>query len=142
MERTLTDLVHRLGQNLDAAFEGRTKGSAITPRQLAVLRAAKEWNGVSQTTLVEKTGVDRSTLADIVKRLVQRGWLSRRRAKDDARAYVVRCTTEGAGIINAHVPALLAIEKAALASLTKAEADALKLALDRMNNHLVGDAKK
>ncbi len=142
MERTLTDLVHRLGQNLDAAFEGRTKGSAITPRQLAVLRAAKEWSGVSQTTLVEKTGVDRSTLADIVKRLVQRGWLTRRRDKDDARAYVVRCTTEGAGIINAHAPALLAIEKAALVALSKAEGDALKQMLKRVSDHLEREATK
>jgi DNA-binding MarR family transcriptional regulator len=51
--------------------------------------------GLSQTQLVDKTGIDRSTLADIVRRMLKKGLLSRRRTREDARAYAVRLTDEG-----------------------------------------------
>lgn len=67
----------------------------LTPRQYAVLIAVSQNEGVSQTLLVEKTGVDRSTLADIVRRMLKKGLLQRRRTKEDARAYAVKLTEEG-----------------------------------------------
>ena len=39
--------------------------------------------GASQTKLVEHTRVDRSTLADIVRRLVRKGLPQRRRTRED-----------------------------------------------------------
>jgi DNA-binding MarR family transcriptional regulator len=67
----------------------------LTPRQYAVLVAVSQNEGVSQTLLVEKTGVDRSTLADIVRRMLKKGLLQRRRTKEDARAYSVKLTEDG-----------------------------------------------
>ena len=67
----------------------------LTPRQYAVLVAVSQNEGVSQTHLVDKTGVDRSTLADIVRRMLKKGLLQRRRTKEDARAYAVKLTDEG-----------------------------------------------
>jgi DNA-binding MarR family transcriptional regulator len=46
--------------------------------------------GLSQTGIVARTGIDRSTLADLVRRLQRKGLLQRRRTKDDARAYAVK----------------------------------------------------
>ncbi len=46
--------------------------------------------GLSQTDIVNLTGIDRSTLADIVRRLVKKGLLQRRRTKQDARAAAQR----------------------------------------------------
>jgi DNA-binding MarR family transcriptional regulator len=51
--------------------------------------------GLSQTGLVERTGIDRSTLADIVRRMLKKGLLQRRRTREDARAYAVKLTDEG-----------------------------------------------
>jgi DNA-binding MarR family transcriptional regulator len=51
----------------------------LAPRQHAVLVAVSQNEGLSQTNLVEKTGVDRSTLADIVRRMLKKGLLQRRR---------------------------------------------------------------
>lgn len=123
MEKTLLDLVHQLGQHLDAAYEKRAPGNDVTLRQLAVLRATREWDGVSQKALVEKTGIDRSTLADVLKRLKAKGLVSKHRNKHDARAYVVRCTTEGARIIIKYQPAAIAVEHAALQALQRAEVE-------------------
>lgn len=76
----------------------------LTPRQYAVLVAVSQNEGVSQTHLVEKTGVDRSTLADIVRRMLKKGLLQRRRTKEDARAYSVKLTDEGWKVLKAADP--------------------------------------
>ena len=67
----------------------------LTPRQFAVLVTVSQNEGLSQTHLVERTGIDRSTLADIVRRMLKKGLLQRRRTKEDARAYAVKLTEEG-----------------------------------------------
>lgn len=67
----------------------------VSPTQARVLRALLKADGVSQTSIVKSTNVDRSTLADVVRRLVKKGWLTRRRTKEDARSYSVRLTAEG-----------------------------------------------
>ena len=51
-----------------------------------------------------RTGIDRSTLADIVRRMQKKGLLQRRRAKEDARAYAVRLTEEGRRTLRAAEP--------------------------------------
>ena len=62
------------------------KDGDLTPRQLAVLVTVAQNEGLSQTGLVDRTGIDRSTLADIVRRMQRKGLLQRRRTKEDARA--------------------------------------------------------
>ncbi|MEZ5853842.1 MAG: helix-turn-helix domain-containing protein [Hyphomicrobiaceae bacterium] len=65
-------LLHRAGQKAAEVFAVKA-GGKLTPRQYAVMAAIAGTSRASQTDLVMITGVDRSTLADIVKRLVQRG---------------------------------------------------------------------
>ena len=66
-------LLHRAGQCADELFASQIKESDLTPRQFVVLMAVAGSEEPSQTTLVQKTGIDRSTIADIVRRLVERG---------------------------------------------------------------------
>ena len=87
-------LIHRVAQIATDLFEGRKKGN-LTARQAAVLAAVAADEGLNQTQPVEKTGVDRSTLADLVRRLVRKGLLQRHRTKADARAYAVKVTVAG-----------------------------------------------
>jgi len=67
----------------------------LTPRQYAVLITVAHNEGLSQTNLVDRTGIDRSTLADIIRRMLKKGLIQRRRTKEDARAYAVRLSEEG-----------------------------------------------
>jgi DNA-binding MarR family transcriptional regulator len=89
----------------------------LTPRQYAVLVAVSQNEGLSQTQLVDKTGVDRSTLADIVRRMLKKGLLQRRRTKDDARAYAVKLTEEGWRILKAADPLAKRVDDKILAAL-------------------------
>lgn len=105
LDRSVLHLLHRAGQVADELFAAEMTGSDLTPRQYAVLAALARREAASQTDIVRETGIDRSTLADIVKRLVERGMLSRRRAKNDARAYDVRLTPAGTAILKQAEPA-------------------------------------
>ncbi len=89
----------------------------LTPRQYAVLVAVSQNEGLSQTHLVEKTGVDRSTLADIVRRMLKKGLLQRRRTRDDARAYAVKLTEEGWRILKTVDPLAKRVDDKILAAL-------------------------
>ncbi len=89
----------------------------LTPRQYAVLVSVSQNEGLSQTQLVEQTGVDRSTLADIVRRMLKKGLLQRRRTKDDARAYSVKLTDEGWRVLKATDPLARRVDEKILAAL-------------------------
>ncbi len=104
LERSPIHLLHRAGQCASDIFQGEMGAGDLTPRQYAVLVAVSQNEGVSQTLLVEKTGVDRSTLADIVRRMQRKGLLQRRRTKEDARAYAVKLTDEGRRVLRIAEP--------------------------------------
>ena len=118
--QSLVHLLHRAGQRADSLFADRV-GDIVTPRQFAVLQAVAEADGLSQTGIMAATGIDRSSIADLVRRLVSQGWLQRRRTKRDARLYAVRLTPEGRRIWSEAAPALRATEEMLLSSLTSSE---------------------
>lgn len=97
-------LLHRAGQCAGDIFQAEMTTGDVTPRQLAVLVTVANNEGLSQTQLVDRTGIDRSTLADIVRRMMKKGLLQRRRTKEDARAYAVRLTEDGRRVYNTVVP--------------------------------------
>jgi DNA-binding MarR family transcriptional regulator len=86
--------LHQANQDYMAAF-AKKLGPEITPTQLQVMWAVSDLDSPSQTDLVDFTGIDRSTLADVVRRLVKNGRLTRKRNKDDTRAYIVKLTSQG-----------------------------------------------
>lgn len=92
----LLSTIHRAHQKgAELLADLLPKDSTLTPRQIDVLGAIEREPGASQTRLVEMTDIDRSTLADIVKRLKRHGLVSRHRTKEDARAYAVKLTDDG-----------------------------------------------
>jgi DNA-binding MarR family transcriptional regulator len=104
LARSPIHLLHRAGQCAGDIFHAEMKVDGLTPRQLAVLVTVSQNEGLSQTGLVERTGIDRSTLADIVRRMQRKGLLQRRRTKEDARAYAVKLTDEGRKVLRTAEP--------------------------------------
>ena len=108
--RSPIHLLHRAGQCAADIFTAEMAGLDLTPRQFAVLLTVAQNEGLSQTDLVLLTGIDRSTLADIVRRMLKKGLLQRRRTREDARAYAVKLTDEGARILAAARPKVEAVD--------------------------------
>lgn len=106
----LFHLLHRAGQGGDEMIVAMFRDAGLTPRQFTVLTAAQARNEPSQAALVADTGVDRSTLADIVGRLVDKGLLERQRTKRDARAYAIAVTEKGHETIANLTPLLAKLE--------------------------------
>jgi DNA-binding MarR family transcriptional regulator len=93
--RSFTHLLKRAVQYSSHLYMEEVGKSGLTHRQFTVLSAVDSFEGKSQTELVKITGIDRSTLADLVARLMEQGHLQRKRSKDDARANAVRLTPVG-----------------------------------------------
>jgi len=99
LEQSPSHLLHRaLQRALDIYAEAFGEGG-ITQRQFAVLAAADEHAGATQADLVRITGIDRSTLADMARRMIGKGLLERERSNVDARANAVRLTDEGRQVL-------------------------------------------
>ncbi len=110
--------------------------SDLTPRQYEVLRAISLTEEPSQTQLVEMTGIDRSTLADIVRRLVDRGLVMRKRTRHDARMYALRLSDKGMATIRDAEPAVSQTDERLLSALPMRERDAFIKGLERMIEEL------
>lgn len=125
------ELVHRVSQRGTEQFT-KAYVSEVTPRQVALLRALRDLPGASQTALVEATGVDRSTIGELVKRMATRGLVKRRRARKDARAYVVNLTAEGQRVLADAEPVLTTVEASMLEAIPEPERQAFIASLERL----------
>lgn len=67
----------------------------ITSPQFAVLNALVAEPGLDQRTVGERVGLDRSTVAEVVARLIRRGLLDKIRDPRDGRRFLPRLTDEG-----------------------------------------------
>lgn len=88
-------LIKRCLQYYGDLYMQETGNGELTRQQFMVLTALESNDGVSQTALVEITGIDRSTLAEMVRRLLERGLLSRKRTAEDARANAISISAAG-----------------------------------------------
>lgn len=96
----------------------------LTPRQFTVLHAVQQDEGLSQTDLVRKTGIDRSTLADMISRLLKKGLLQRERTKSDQRANSVSITATGKMALDTALPKVSKAEDSILQAVdTKLRSD-------------------
>lgn len=118
LARSPIHLLHRAGQCAADIFTAEMAGLDLTPRQFAVLLTVSQNEGLSQTDLVMLTGIDRSTLADIVRRMLKKGLLQRRRTREDARAYAVKLTDEGTRILAEARPKVEAVDARILQTLS------------------------
>ena len=121
MDRSAIHLLHRAGQTAADIFTNEARAGSLTPRQFAVLTVISHNEGLTQSDLVARTGIDRSTLADIVARLHNRGMIQRRRAKDDGRAYAIKISMQGAKALREAQPAAAAADSRLLSRLPPAK---------------------
>lgn len=110
-------MLHRAVQAVTEIYQAEMAGHDLTARQYAVLVALAHSDGLSQSELVDATGIDRSTMADIVRRMLKKGIIQRKRDKEDARAYEVRITEEGARLFKTVSPIVQRIEDRLLSAL-------------------------
>lgn len=110
LERSPSHLLHRAVQLALDVYADELGPGAITQRQFAVLAAAAEHDGATQTDLVRLTGIDRSTMAEMAARLIAKGLLERRRSSFDARANAVSLSPAGLAVLEEARPKMAAAD--------------------------------
>lgn len=123
LDRSPSHLFHRVLQIALDVYAEETGPDGLTQRQFAVLSCVALNEGLTQTDLVRATGIDRSTLADLVARMIGKGYLARERSAVDARANTVTLTDRGRETLEAALPKVEAADRRILALLPGSKRD-------------------
>ncbi len=92
-------LVRRLHQIHYAMFFEECEEGGITPVQFGVLTVLARNPWLDQTAIGYEVGLDRTTAADVIKRLEEKGYLERRINPEDKRSRQAAVTEKGAAIM-------------------------------------------
>lgn len=133
LSRSPGQLLHRAQQFAAERFaRAMPDGEKLTQRQFAVLAATAAQEGLTQSDLVKATGIDRSTLAELVARMADKGYLTRDTVRGDARAKSIRLTDQGRASYFSNLAGALAADEAILDSLSKSKRAGFVKALRRI----------
>lgn len=114
-------LLRRCVQYANDLFSQEPGASDLTKQQFTVLAAVEQNEGMSQTDLVNITGIDRSTLAEMIRRMIEKGLLDRERTESDQRANAVRIAAGGRKALRSARSASERVERALLSALSSAD---------------------
>ena len=114
-------LLRRCEQYANDLFCREPHVTGLTKQQFTVLAALEHNPGASQIDLVALTGIDRSTLAEMVRRMMHKNLLDRERATSDRRANALRILSEGRKALRHARNANEKADRAFLSSLPAAE---------------------
>ena len=119
LEGSLSHLLHRAQQMAATQSAGALRRAGVTLRQFSVLAAASQEAQPSQSRLVEMTGIDRSTLADMLQRMEQSGLIERTKSADDGRAKSVSLTAKGTKALEMAAPSVREADDLLINTLAK-----------------------
>ncbi len=104
--------------------------------EIANLSSGESAEGVRLSDLALRTAIEISTLSRVVAGMERNDLLLRTRDRSDARAVSIRLTPRGRTMAAKLIPDGLALERAALAGLSEADAAQLKDLLRRVYSNL------
>ncbi len=125
-------LLRRSQQRAVDLFVEEVGEDGPTPRQFAVLLSVHQNPGVSQTDLVRTTGIDRSTLTEILRRLGRRGLIRRERQPGDRRTNALHLTGDGRRTMETAIGAVERAQQRILEPIPAAERPAAMRVLERL----------
>lgn len=105
------------------------------PRQFAVLVNVLKSPGMSQTALVDASGIDRSTLTEVLRRMIDRGLISKSRTKEDQRANALFITDQGRDMLASALDATERAQARILEPLAEQDRDAAMKMLAKLSGH-------
>src|SRR5476649_284375 len=138
-------LIRRCQQFYGDLYARESGARELTKQQYTLLAALEHNDGASQTVLVEITGIDRSTLAEMVRRMLEKGLLSRERTEEDQRANAVAISPAGRKALRSARNASDRAERALLEALPVPDRQKFVRALSQIAQaaeQLNGDAGK
>ncbi|MDN4477854.1 MarR family winged helix-turn-helix transcriptional regulator [Demequina sp. SYSU T00039] len=127
-----TGYLIRRAQQAHVATWTRMVSTEISSVQYSVLVILDQRGEASQRDLCDAVDLDRSTIADLVRRMERRGLIERRRDPDDARRNTVSLTALGRAERERLRPLVAAADAELTGALAPAEREALREGLRRL----------
>ncbi|MEG9861822.1 MAG: MarR family transcriptional regulator [Parvularculales bacterium] len=142
LETSLCHLLYRARQHVEGQLAHSLSESGLTPRQFIVLLSIRKEEGLTQSDLVSQTGIDSSTLGDMISRLLTRGLVVRRRLKRDGRLTAVRLSASGRRLLERAAPAAEAVERTLTAHISPQNLTQLLETLKRLPDSLLQEEEQ
>ncbi len=114
-------LLRRAQQRAVELYWASVGDDGLRPPQFAVLLTVYQNPGLNQTELVQRTGIDRSTVADMIGRLTKRGLIRRARTETDQRANRLWVTEDGVDALERTADAAQGSQDAIMAPIPAAQ---------------------
>lgn len=133
-------LLKRAAQYSADLFAEQLGKTGLTQRQFTLMETVLANEGASQTELVKTTGIDRSTLADLVNRLETQGYVRRQRSSTDARVNFVFLTDHGRGTVLKAKPVAMLVDEALVNTLPDQLRHPFVQALEELSGKLDEDS--
>lgn len=125
-------LLRRAYQRHVAIFQQTIPDSQLTAAQFVVLCAVRQFVSCSLSEIVRTTAIDQATMRGIIERLKAREAIRVSHDVNDRRKVLVSLTPAGEEIVDATVPAALAVSEATFGNLNAAERVAMLYLLRKM----------
>jgi DNA-binding MarR family transcriptional regulator len=103
----------------DASYYKQVGSAEITPRQFAVLLSLRNSGPMTQAALSSAIRMDRSTINEMVPRMIERDLVSKSNAPDDKRAIHLALTAHGLKTLKELLPTTALSQDLILATLPK-----------------------
>lgn len=97
--KNISDSVLRAAQKINKLIAEGAEPHDLTPRQVDVLLILSEESGLSQTDMMDRSFMDRSTMSTVINTMLKKGLITKVRNKDDVRAFKVDLTADGKALI-------------------------------------------
>jgi DNA-binding MarR family transcriptional regulator len=125
-------LLRRLNQIHYALFLEECSRYNITPVQYGLLTALSIRGHLDQSSLAAELGLDRTNIADVLRRLETRGLVKRSQDIKDRRVRIAKITAKGRDITARMFPSMQRSQDRLLAPLTQPERDKFMATLVRL----------
>jgi DNA-binding MarR family transcriptional regulator len=114
-------LIRRCHQISVALFHQECAAFNITPQQYAAMRVLTDNDGVDQITLAGLAAINRTTAGELVSRMEEAGYLTRKDNPRDMRVKLLFITKRGLKLISKVDAGVLRVQEKLLAPLNLAE---------------------
>ena len=125
-------LLRRLNQIHYSLFFEECRPFNITPVQYGLLTALTQRGALDQTSLAEELGIDRTNVADVVRRLALRGLVVRSLGRDDRRIRLTALSREGLALVKSMKKAAQRVHERTIEPLPAAQRTAFVKALHKL----------
>lgn len=127
-----TGYLIRRAQQLHVAAWTRHVSSETTSVQYAILAVLNRLGEASQRVLCDEVDLDRSTVADLIKRMERRGLVERRRDPSDARSNIVTLSATGVAEYRRLQPLVELVDEDLASQLSESQLNSLRSTLRAM----------